>query len=353
LLERLKVPAVLAALGIVAAGNAAAQTPPGISLETSLNRYYDASNAVTAGEIFGVPMPISHGDSGAWKLTLAPAYIASSADPLKVQGFSLDMAYSRLYTEGWGLYLVALGNYAKTEQTSDSGTPNSRMLNFSAPTVMDLMYAGTQASGGTIVTLAESAGVSYNLHWYEPDRVPVTLFATAVMTQSYARFLNFGYNFNGLNSGTPWTLAGVSQNSMNAYFAGGVIGASVEYKLGKHFLLRPHIFEVFLPYSKQTGTSAFQYSETCGGTPCYSNAGTNNFNSSLGVVYFPVPGVDFVWTDWSIGVNLIELASAPLLKAESNEFLHGATVTSIRVSYSFGTKEIQLHPPQFPEKTTP
>ena len=54
------------------------------------------------------------------------------------------------------------------------------------------------------------------------------------------------------------------------------------------------------------------------------------------MIYFPVPGFDIVYRDWSLGVNVMDYLGPTIARTSAQGFLHGAWPFSLRVSKQFG-----------------
>ena len=328
---------ILGASLLLAPGPAGAAVTPYVY--NYILRHYDASNAVTASQMFNVPMPMARGEPGNWKLTVSPAYDQVTATPIRLRGASLNFGYSRRFAGGWGLYAIALTNHMVTSPTTEDGTPHDRLMDadftgLTGPAV----YAGTLKGGGAITTLGESFGPSYTFWRDRQDRPPVTLFGGPVFSQSFARNLRNEYDFTGTESGTgkSYRLHGSVDRNLAVTWMGAVLGAVAEYKLGEHFILSPHIYEVFLPRSRQVGNSTLREVETLDGIVQTDSTTHFSVNSSIDTVYFPIPGVDVVYRDWSLGINLVSPFGGAIARTTARQFLHGAWPMSLSLSKSFG-----------------
>jgi hypothetical protein len=313
---------------------------PGVThyVNNSILRYYDANNAVTASQLLGAPMPLTRAKPFDWRLDASPAFNQVSAKPLFFSGGSLNLGYSIRLGGGWGFYAAALSNFARSHATSDDGAPNGRMIrDYFFFGVSGLQYSGTMAPGGTISTFGQGFGPTYTFWRDRPDRFPITLFAGPVFSQSFARKLHREYDFTGTVSGSGYRLHGTVDQNLTVYFQGASIGAVAEIPVGRHFLIIPHAYEVILASSRQTGTLTQREVES--GAVSSDSTSVYSVNEPVGMVYFPIPGVDVVYRDWAFGLNLVEPFGGVIARTTAKDFLHGAWPFTLSVSKSFGNFE--------------
>ena len=182
-------------LSVLFASNIYALTP--VIIHSTL-RYYDATNAIAASQLFGVPMPLVHAQPGQWRLTFSPAYNTVAAAPVSLTGGSVNVGYTRRLGAGWGFYGLVLSNYVRTNDTADSGRANDRLIEPFLIPASGVSYSGAFHSGGGILTSAQSVGATYTVWRQRGDRPAITLFGGPVATQSVARGLHYDYLFTGI-----------------------------------------------------------------------------------------------------------------------------------------------------------
>lgn len=316
---------------------AGAQEPVFGFADNSLDRFYDASNAVSASQIVAVQAPLLTGEAGDWRLAVSPAYVRVKAEPLEFAGGSLDFDYSRLVDGKWGFYVIALTNYVRTLATSDSGWPHPRLLRADFEGLDALpSFKGTYPAGGSILTTIQSAGFIYRTPLeISGSSFPVALFGGPVLTQSFARDLRFDFAFSGTYNGGEKTYRaeGTSGSRLDAYFYGGALGAATEIALGK-FKVVPHAYGVLLG-TKLTGTTAWSAQQYCGGTLCGEGSDSYRNSWSIGTFWIIVPGLDVIYRDWGLGINLVEPFTGAIAKRMG--LLHGARPTvNISLTQYFG-----------------
>jgi hypothetical protein len=236
---------------------------------------------------------------------------------------------------------VVLTNYLRTSATSDSGTPHERVLEIFSfgfdPGTRS--YEGEFAEGGTIWTFAESAGLTYTWNREDPGKIPFTIFGGPVATQSIARNLLYDYRISGTygSGAQSYSVAGRMDRKLDVFLYGWTMGAQFEWRATRWLKVVPHIYEVILFSSVQRGTAVRTRTVTDSASPPPATT-TSVFHArdSLGTIYFPVPGVDLVFTDWSLSFNLIEPFGGLIARTTAEEFLHGAWPLSLRLTKSFG-----------------
>ncbi len=302
-----------------------------------IDRFYDGSNAVTASQMVAVQAPLLTGEEGDWRLAVSPAYLRVKAEPIEFAGGSLDFDYSRLVGEKWGFYVIALTNYVRTVATSDSGWPNARLLwaDFEGLDATP-SFNGAYPAGGSILTAVQSAGFLYRTAVETSGkRFPVTIFGGPVLTQSFARDLRFDYAFAGTYGGGAKTYRaeGTSGSSLNAFFYGGALGVATEISVEK-FKIVPHAYGTVLG-TRLSGTMDWRVREYCGGALCAEDSDISRNSWSVGTVYFLIPGLDIVYRDWGLGINLVEPFTGAIAKKLG--WLHGARPTiNISLTKYFG-----------------
>ena len=323
-------PIVLAVLLLLPSG-LRAQAHPSFFSYLSPQRYLDAGFATLGSQLVAVPMPPVRGEPGDWRLAVAPAYVEVHADPLQLQGGSLNVAYSRRLENGWGFHGVVLANQVMTRRTSQNNTWDAA---FGQSYGFDgtLPFSERYPAGSTMYTAGFFLGATYTWSSW-------TLFAGPLYALSSAPNLRSENTTTGTYGGGAHTYRSdvTAKNRIDTSAFGVAYGAVTEVDLGSHFRLAPHLYYTYLKNTHWYRKTTLDTSETCDGAACGGSIESDTIGADLGNSGMLMPGLDVVYRDWGLSVNLMQPFGGQLAKKSFQRALHGAWPFSIGVSRSFGT----------------